>query len=106
VCKRLESVRRDEALTTIQDLPPGLHPFYNRVFNQLSGGESTIVKGCMRLLKVMMLVYRPLNVAEVGSVSGLSDEWVTIEALVDRCASFIRMQGTTDIEFVHQSARD
>jgi hypothetical protein len=54
----------------------------------------------------MMLVYRPLNVAEVGSVSSLSDEWVNIEVLVDRCASFIKMRGTTDIEFVHQSARD
>jgi hypothetical protein len=106
VCKRLESVHRDEALTTIQDLPPGLHPLYNRVFNQLSEGESAVVKGCIRLLKVMMLAYRPLNVAEVGSVSGLSDKWDTIKALVDRCASFVKMRGTTDIEFVHQSARD
>ncbi|KAH8587988.1 WD40-repeat-containing domain protein [Bisporella sp. PMI_857] len=106
VCKRLESVHRDKALSTIQELPPGLHPFYNRVFNQLSEGEPAVVKGCMRLLKAMMLAYRPLNVAEVASVSSLSDEWVTIEALVDRCASFIKMRGITDIEFVHQSARD
>jgi hypothetical protein len=105
VCKRLESVHRDEALTTIQDLPPGLHPFYNRVFNQLSKGESAIVKGCVRLLKVMMLAYRPLNMAEVGSVTGLSDQLVTVEALVHRCASFLKMRGA-DIEFVHQSARD
>ena len=106
VCKRLENVHRDQALTTIQDLPPGLHPLYNRVLNQLSEGESAVVKGCVRLLKVMMLAYRPLNIAEVGSVSGLSDEWVTTEALVGRCASFVKMQGTTNVEFVHQSARD
>jgi hypothetical protein len=105
VCKRLESVHRDEALASIQDLPPGLYPFYNRVFNELSEGESVVVKGCMRLLKVMMLAYRPLNMAEVGSVTGLSDEWVTFKALVDRCASFVQMRDT-DIEFVHQSARD
>lgn len=60
---------------------------------------------CMRLLKAILLAYRPLNIAEVDSVSGLSDEWVTIKALVDRCASFLKMRGT-DIEFVHQSARD
>lgn len=53
----------------------------------------------------MVLAYRPLNMAEVGSVTGLSDEWAPIKALVDRCASFLKMQGT-DIEFVHQSARD
>jgi hypothetical protein len=105
VCRRLESVHRDKALTTIQDLPPGLHPFYNRVFRQLSSGDSAAVKGCMRLLKAILLAYRPLNVAEVSSVSGLSDEWVSIEGLVDRCASFLKMRGT-DIEFVHQSARD
>ena len=52
-----------------------------------------------------MLAYRPLNLAEVGGVTGLSDEEVAVEALVDRCASFVKMRGT-DIEFVHQSARD
>ena len=103
VCKRLERVDRDEALTTIQDLPPGLHPLYNRVFHQLSEGDLAMVKGCMRLLKAILLAYRPLNIAEVGSVSGLSEEW-EIKALVDRCASFLKMRGT-DIEFV-QPARD
>ncbi len=105
VCKRLERVHREEALTTIQDLPPGLHPLYNRVFHQLRSGHSAMVKGCMRLLKAILLAYRPLNIAEVGYVSGLSEEWDAIKALVDRCASFLKMRGT-DIEFVHQSARD
>ncbi|KFZ19764.1 hypothetical protein V501_00497, partial [Pseudogymnoascus sp. VKM F-4519 (FW-2642)] len=105
VCRRLESVDRGEALTTIQDLPPGLPAFYRRVFHQLNEGESAVVTGCMRLLKAMMLAYRPLNVEEVGSVTGLSDQLVAIEAWVDRCASFVRRRGT-DIEFVHQSARD
>ncbi|KFZ24532.1 hypothetical protein V502_00989 [Pseudogymnoascus sp. VKM F-4520 (FW-2644)] len=105
VCRRLESVHRDKALTTIQDLPPDLPDFYRRVFNQLNEGESAVVKGCMRLLKAMMLAYRPLNVEEVGSVTGLSEQLVAIEVWVDRCASFVKRRGT-DIEFVHQSARD
>jgi len=105
VCKRLESVCRAKVLTTIQDLPPGLDPFYHRIFNQLSEGESAVVEGCMRLLKVMLVVYRPLTVEEVGSVTGLSDDEVAIEALVDRNASFIRKR-EANIEFVHQSARD
>ena len=105
VCNRLERVHRDEVLSTIQDLPPGLHPLYNRVFHQLSEGDSAMVKGCMRLLKAILLAYRPLAIAEVGSVSGLSEEWDAIKALVDRCASFLKMRGT-NIEFVHQSARD
>ncbi|KFY03079.1 hypothetical protein V490_00302 [Pseudogymnoascus sp. VKM F-3557] len=105
VCRRLESIPKDKAFATIQDFPPGLPAFYRRVFNQLNEGKSAVVKGCMRLLKAMMLTYRPLNVEEVSSVTGLSDQLVTIEAWVDRCASFVKRRGT-DIEFVHQSARD
>ncbi|TGO35832.1 hypothetical protein BHYA_0144g00010 [Botrytis hyacinthi] len=104
VCKRLESVHRENTLTTIQDLPPDLHPYYNRVLHELSKGQPAVVKGCMRFLRVMMLAYRPLNVAEVDSVLGLS-KYDTARALVDRCASFLKMRGT-DIKFVHQSARD
>ena len=105
VCKGLEDVHRDKALSIIQDLPPGLHPYYHRMFSQLSSGQSTVVKGCIRLLKVMMLAYRPLNLEELGSVTGLSDGEVSIEVLVDRCASFVKMRGT-NTEFVHESARE
>ncbi|KAL2810360.1 hypothetical protein BJX63DRAFT_321531 [Aspergillus granulosus] len=59
----------------------------------------------MRLLKAMMTVYRPLKVEEVASVIGLTDDKETIGALVDCCASFIRLR-EDHIEFVHQSARD
>ncbi|KAJ6065290.1 G-protein beta WD- 40 repeats containing protein [Penicillium canescens] len=105
VCKRLESVQQDKALTTIRDLPPGLHSFYDRILNQLSEGEPDDVYKCMRLLKAMMLAYRPLKVEEVPSVAGLTSEDDNIEVLVNRCASFLRMQ-ENNIEFVHQSARD
>jgi hypothetical protein len=111
VCKRLERdgsgerVPPDEALSTILDLPPGLHLLYERMFRQIIKGQSRVVNSCLRLLKVMMLVYRPLNMAEVASVTGLPDIYVTSKSLVDRCASFIKTQGNV-IEFVHQSSRD
>ncbi|KAJ5152980.1 G-protein beta WD- 40 repeats containing protein [Penicillium canariense] len=105
VCKRLESVRQDDALTTIQNLPPGLHPFYDRILKQLSERRPNDAQKCMRLIKAMMLAYRPLKVEEVPSVTGLTNEDNAIEALVDRCASVLRMQ-ENNIEFVHQSVRD
>jgi hypothetical protein len=105
VCKRLESVQKDKALTIIRDLPPGLHSFYDRILNQLSEGEPDDVYKCMRLLKAMILAYRPLKVEEVPSVTGLTNKDDDIEVLVNRCASFLRMQ-ENNIEFVHQSARD
>lgn len=104
-CKRLEDVHRDQALKMIQKLPPGLPAFYRRIFDQLRCGESGIGERCLRLLKVMMLAYRPLNVTEVRSVTGFLDREMAIETLIDRCASLIKMRGTR-IEFVHQSARD
>ncbi|CAI7677693.1 unnamed protein product [Penicillium discolor] len=105
VCKRLEDIRADKALATIQDLPPGLHLFYDRILNQLREGQPDDVHNYMRLLKAMMLVYRPLKIEEVPSVTGLSSGDDTIKLLVNHCASFVRIQGN-NIEFVHQSARD
>ena len=55
---------------------------------------------CLRLLKVIMLAYRPLDVREVCSVTGFSDREVAVNGLVDRYASFIKMRGTR-IEFIH-----
>ncbi|KAJ6015115.1 hypothetical protein N7540_009706 [Penicillium herquei] len=108
VCKELEKLknaRPTEVLSTIQDLPPGLHPFYDRMFNQLSTGDPNDTFKCMRLLRVMMLAYRPLKVEEIPSLVGLTEEHNSIRFLVDRCASFINMQENS-IQFVHQSARD
>ncbi|KAJ5207896.1 hypothetical protein N7449_002275 [Penicillium cf. viridicatum] len=105
VCKTLESVSQDKVLTTIRNLPPGLHPFYDRILNQLSEGEPDDVYKCMRLLKAMILAYRPLKMEEVPSVTSLTNEDDAIQMLVNRCASFVRMQ-EHNIEFVHQSARD
>jgi WD40 repeat protein len=103
VCQRLEmeKVHRDKVLATIQELPPGLHHFYKRVLKELSQGDSA--EGCLRLLKVMLLAYRPLKQEEVAAVTGLPEN--QIGGLVDRCASFIKKR-ETDVDFVHQSARD
>jgi hypothetical protein len=105
VCKELENVGPDQIMAMIQDLPPGLISYYHRVRNQLCAGESSNATDCVRLLKVMMLAYRPLNMTEVNSVTGLSKDKLAIQALINRCASFIKMRGKV-IEFVHQSARD
>jgi hypothetical protein len=101
VCERLESVPSDKVLATIQELPPGLHPFYDRILHELSQGGSA--EGCLRLLKVMLLVYQPLKLEEVAAVTGMPGN--QIGALVDRCASFIKKRDT-DVDFIHQSARD
>ncbi|CAI7653831.1 unnamed protein product [Penicillium manginii] len=106
VCKKLESVCPEEALVAIQNIPNGLHPLYRQVLNQLNCGRGKEVRMCMRLLKAMMLVYRPLKMGEFATIAGLEyDEDVSLMTLILRCASFLRLKGKT-VEFVHQSARD
>jgi hypothetical protein len=105
VCKRLDGVNRIDVLATIKELPPGLTPFYRRIFDKLREGERAVVEASVRLLQVMLTAYRPLREEEVSSATGLSFEDAVIDLLIDRCASFVRKQGAS-IEFVHQSARD
>lgn len=106
VCKRLEEVSTDEVLVTIENTPHGLRPLYGQAFEQLSCGKTKKIKMCMRLLKVMMLVYRPLKMGEFAAVAGFQDgEDVALISLITRCASFLRLR-EQNVEFVHQSARD
>ncbi|EPS41227.1 hypothetical protein H072_4849 [Dactylellina haptotyla CBS 200.50] len=108
VCKTLEKVSRNDALTMVDDLPEGLYPLYNRALNDLGRWQPHITKKCRRLLKAMMLALRPLSIDELGSVAALYDDSMAVSALVDRCTSFIfvRKANFDTIEFVHQSARD
>ncbi|KAJ5805828.1 G-protein beta WD 40 repeat-containing protein [Penicillium pulvis] len=79
--------------------------FYLRAFEQLRMGDVSDIKGCIRLLQVITLSYRPLRLEEFASVSGLSTEESTLEAWVDRCASFLIIRGDC-IYLVHKSAQD
>ena len=104
VCKRLESVQKNEALSAIQELPSGLSEFYDQSLTQLCENESAM-EGCVRLLRVMMLAYRPLHMLEVSSVTGLTNEQDKIKSMVEQSSSFMKMRGQY-IDFMHQSTRD
>lgn len=105
VCKRIEKLHERDVLLAIRDTPPGLRALYSRVFSELGQGDSSMVKRCMRLLKAMMLAFRPLAIAELESVIGLGHEEAIRPEVVERCTSFIMMRKNS-VEFVHQSARD
>ncbi|CAG8939387.1 unnamed protein product [Penicillium salamii] len=106
VCKMLENVCPEESLAAIQNVPHGLQPLYGQVFRQLGCGRARQVQMCMRLLKVMMLAYRPLTMEQLATIAALvDDEDASLGPLIIRCASFLKLRGQT-VEFVHQSARD
>jgi len=103
VCQKLEDVSAEKALTTIRSFQPGLDNVYCRAIDELFVGKQSIVEGCIRLLKVMKLTFRPLNLHEVGHVAGLRDDKRYIQTLIDRCASFVQNRGPY-VEFQHQTA--
>jgi hypothetical protein len=51
----------------------------------------------------MLLAYRPLKLEEVAAIASLPNE--QLGEFVDRCTSFVKRRDT-DVDFIHQSARD
>ncbi|KAK6503249.1 hypothetical protein TWF481_008278 [Arthrobotrys musiformis] len=111
VCNRIEveNVRQRDVLETIERFPPGLDSFYSESLSRLSSGNSGTAERGMRLLKAVMLAYRPPTVAELSAVLCLFEESITsIDALIKgHCCGFIRKQEHTEtVEFIHHSARE
>lgn len=104
-CKELEQIPPEEALEKIETFQPGLDDMYGRADSELRSGRLKVVHGCVRLLKCMVLAYRPLNVHEISVVTGTYDEQSYFSFLIDRCACFVRKREGL-VEFIHQSARD
>jgi len=44
VCKELEGVDPSKIMTTIQNLPPGLHPPYRKALDQIKGRQTSHCK--------------------------------------------------------------
>ena len=105
VCQQLKDKSADETLSAVQDVLPGLSSVYARAFEELGRGDAHVSQRCMRLLRVMMLAYRPLKVAEVESLAGSGYQDVLAYDTIERCAFFVKISDDS-IEFVHQSARD
>ncbi|KAG8532994.1 uncharacterized protein KY384_001776 [Bacidia gigantensis] len=105
VCKRLEDLPREQALSAIQNSPAGLQHFYDRMIAEINKGNPSDIKLSLRLLKVILLAFRPLNVLEIGGITGISENDMPVQRLIDRCGSFIKLNGTF-IEVIHQSVRD
>jgi hypothetical protein len=104
-CQQLEDVLAKDALSTLDELPSGLHELYAQAFNKLRDNDVDVADSCMRLLRVMMLAFRPLHLEEMRSVVGWRHEAIIDERIVQHCSTFIRKREGS-IEFVHQSARD
>lgn len=58
----------------VEEAPPGLHQLYNRMMNQIQKLKERNSEICRLLLSTACIAYRPLYLAEMGSLCGLSGQ--------------------------------
>lgn len=107
VCQELNKTSRRHVLKKLMDFPPGLNALYDRMINRVQKSEDAEI--CKRILAVMSLVYRPINLDELVALVEVPDDLsADNEALVEIisiCGSFLTLRGNV-IVFVHQSAKE
>jgi hypothetical protein len=106
VCQDLENTAKRNVLKKLSSFPPGLDALYERMMQQI--GASDDAELCKQVLATIALVYRPVTLSELVSLTELLED-VTDEAevreIVGLCRSFLTLRGETAY-FVHQSAQD
>ncbi|KAK6358719.1 hypothetical protein TWF730_008042 [Orbilia blumenaviensis] len=101
--------RIDLILRKVEEMPGSLSGLYGQMLAQLDGLDSEDSKLCRIILSTVSLAYRPLQLAELQSLTELENESKTgldiLNNLVKECGSFLTIRNST-IYFIHQSAID
>ncbi|PTB63912.1 YVTN repeat-like/Quino protein amine dehydrogenase [Trichoderma citrinoviride] len=109
VCQNLEKYTRWKVLDMLGVFPPGLDSLYERMMGQVLEGDESEGNLCKQILIVMMSVYRPITLRELGSLIEIGQEFSDnvdyLRHIVSLCGSFLTIREDT-IYFVHQSAKD
>ncbi|KAL7904026.1 hypothetical protein GGI35DRAFT_247022 [Trichoderma velutinum] len=109
VCQNLEKISLQSPLRTLKNFPPGLDPLYERMMQQIHGLEDSDTKFCYQILATVLLVHRPVTLAELGSLIESPDDNPAYAELIDRaigfCGSFLTVRDSR-VYVIHQSAKD
>ena len=105
VCQDLEKTAKRNVQKKLKYFPPGLDALYERMMQQI--GASDDAELCKQVLATIALVYRPVTLAELVSLTELLEDFAEAEVreIVGLCGSFLTLRGET-VYFVHQSAQD
>ncbi|KAG9198594.1 hypothetical protein G6514_009770 [Epicoccum nigrum] len=105
VCQDLKMTAKRNVLKKLSSFPPGLDALYERMMQQI--GASDDAELCKQVLATIALVYRPVTLAELVSLTELLEDFAEAEVreVVGLCGSFLTLRGET-VYFVHQSAQD
>ncbi|KAH8891530.1 hypothetical protein GQ53DRAFT_865268 [Thozetella sp. PMI_491] len=110
VCQNLEKFSARKVLSALEAFPPGLDSIYERMLAQIRDLEdSEDAELCCRILAAMTLVFRPITLAELGSIieppRGFPAGAESLQEATRLCSSFLTIRDGT-IYFVHYSAKD
>lgn len=119
VCQNLAKYPRWKVLKMLSTFPSGLDSLYERMIEQMTtmndssdtsgSSDSSDISLCKQILAVMMSVYRPITLQELGCLikipEELSADMEFLREIVALCGSFLTIREDI-IYFVHQSAKD
>jgi hypothetical protein len=107
--QELEKPESWDPLEVVKDAPIGLHKLYDRMVNQIQQLRKRNSEICRFLLSTVSVAYRPLYLAELGSLCKLSGQVSTLtkntRTIVAMCGSFLTIRDD-QVYLIHQSAKD
>jgi hypothetical protein len=109
VMQELEKPESWDPLAVVEEAPAGLHQLYDRMMEQIHRLSARNVDICQSLLCTTAVAYRPLYLAEIGSLCRSSGQATivaeTVRKIVAMCGSFLTVRNG-QVYLVHQSAKD
>jgi hypothetical protein len=107
VCQNLETISRWNVRAKLNTFPPELNLLYQRMMDQICDSDNSEL--CRRILATTSLVYEPITLAELATLTEMDEDMPTdtesLQEIVSLCGSFLAIRQDT-IYFVHQSAKD
>jgi hypothetical protein len=109
VMQELEKPESWDPLAVVEEAPAGLQQLYDRMMEQIYQLSARNVDICQSLLCITAVAYRPLYLAEMGSLCRSAGRATmvaeTVRKIAAMCGSFLTVRDE-QVYLVHQSAKD
>jgi hypothetical protein len=109
--QELERPESWDPLAVAQEAPEGLNQLYDRMLDRIQQLTKKNADICRLLLSTTTVAYRPLYLAEMGSLRGLTGRASVLAAaeavrkIIAMCGSFLTIRDE-QVYLIHQSAKD
>jgi hypothetical protein len=108
VALMMQELKKPESwdpLAVVEEAPAGLPQLYDRMMDQIQRLSTRNADICRSLLCTAAIAYRPLYLAEMGSLHRLLGQAETVRKIVAMCGSFLTIRDE-QVYLIHQSAKD